>query len=345
MKTKGPVLLLSALLAAGAGCTAMQENQNLPHLALPAETPAIYSGPVIDVHLHAAPASANGPPPMAVCIGTSVNLRYDPATPWEAAMVSLMKAPPCDAPIWGPETDEEVRDQTIEVMRRLNIRGILSESPERVKAWQEAAPDLFIPGRTFNLRWAAESPDELRQAFMNGDFAVLGEVTNQYAGFLADDPAFDAYWALAEELDIPVGIHLGVGPPGTPALTGGAYRLQSARQIESVMARHPGLRVYMMHAGYPYAAETKAMLYAYPQLHVDTGVLQMAVARADYYAFLEDLVRGGFEDRIMFGSDQMNWPGLIEEGINAINEAPFLTYEQKKAILHDNAVRFFRLEQ
>ncbi len=174
---------------------------------------------------------------------------------------------------------------------------------------------------------------------------MLGEVTNQYAGFLADDAAFDPYWALAEELDIPVGIHLGVGPPGTPALTGGAYRLQMARQIEPVLARHPRLRVYLMHAGYPYTADTKAMLYAYPQLYVDTGVLQMAVAREDYYAFLEELVRGGFEDRIMFGSDQMNWPGLIEEGVNAINEAPFLSYEQKKAILHDNAVRFFRLEQ
>jgi predicted TIM-barrel fold metal-dependent hydrolase len=229
-------------------------------------------------------------------------------------------------------------------MRRLNIRGVLSDAPGAVNTWREAAPELFIPARMFNLAYSPETPEMLREAFLNGEFAVLGEVTNQYMGFLADDARFDAYWALAEELDIPVGIHLGVGPPGTPALTDGAYRLQSARQIEEVLARHPRLRVYIMHAGYPYTAETKAMLYAYPQLHVDTGILQAAIPREDYHAFFSDLVRAGFADRILFGSDQMNWPGLIEEGINAINEAPYLTYEQKKAILHDNAVRFLRLE-
>lgn len=328
----------SCLLALGAGillaCTA-------PAAELPAP-PAAYTGPIFDVHLHAAAAAGNGPPPTATCVGISANLKYDPATPWGAEFGRLAAEPPCANPIWGPMTDQEVMDETIAAMRRLNVRGILSEGPERVSAWMEAAPDLFIPSRMFNLAYSPETPEMLREAFLGGEFAVLGEVTNQYMGFLADDTRFDAYWALAEELDIPVGIHLGVGPPGTPALTGGAYRLQSARQIESVLARHPRLRVYLMHAGYPYTAETKAMLYAYPQLYVDTAVLQMAVAREDYHAFLEDIVRGGFEDRIMFGSDQMNWPGMIEEGINAINEAPFLSYDQKKAILHDNAVRFFR---
>lgn len=308
------------------------------------ETPVAYAGPVFDVHLHAARAGANGPPPTAVCVGSSVNLRFDPATPWGEVFGRTLAEPPCETPIRGPMTDQEVMDETIAIMRRLNVRGILSDDPEQVSTWMEAAPDLFIPGRMFNLAYSAETPEMLREAFLNGEFAVLGEVTNQYAGFLADDARFDAYWALAEELDIPVGLHLGVGPPGTPALTGGTYRLQSARQIETVMARHPRLRVYLMHAGYPYTAETKAMLYAYPQLYVDTGVLQMAVARDDYHAFFEDLVRAGFGDRIMFGSDQMNWPGLIEEGINAINEATYLTHDQKRDILYGNAMRFFRLE-
>ena len=69
--------------------------------------------------------------------------------------------------------------------------------------------------------------------------------------------------------------------------------------------------------------DLKAMLYFFPQLYVDTGVLQLAVPREEYYAYLEELVRAGYIDRIMFGSDQMNWPGLIEEGIRAINDAPF----------------------
>jgi len=30
------------------------------------------------------------------------------------------------------------------------------------------------------------------------------------------DPRLDPYWAMAEELDIPVGIHMGFGPVKTP---------------------------------------------------------------------------------------------------------------------------------
>ncbi len=46
----------------------------------------------------------------------------------------------------------------------------------------------------------------------------------------------------------------------------------------------------------------------------------------------------------MFGSDQMVWPGAIVPAIAAITSADFLTPAQKRAILHDNAARFLRLE-
>jgi predicted TIM-barrel fold metal-dependent hydrolase len=47
----------------------------------------------------------------------------------------------------------------------------------------------------------------------------------------------------------------------------------------------------------------------------------------------------------MFGSDQMRWPEKIAEGIAAIEQAPFLTEEQRRDILFNNAARFFRLEE
>ncbi|WP_375206772.1 amidohydrolase family protein [Hyphococcus sp.] len=303
-----------------------------------------YQGPIIDVHLHAYPADGNGPAPNAVCPGVAANLEYDPQTPWPAKMGALMTDPPCDDPILGPATDEEVRDETIAIMKKYNIKGVLSGPAARIADWQAAAPGLFIAGRELSLKRDDVSAAEIEAEFENGAFEVLAEVTNQYRGFLADDPAFDAYWAVAAEHDIPVGLHLGIGPPGAPMLYPD-FRVQTPLRIEAILNRHQTLRVYLMHAGFPFADDLKAMLYLYPQLYVDTGVLQLAAPREDYYAFLEEIVRAGFGDRIMFGSDQMNWPGMIEEGIEAINDAPFLTYEQKKDILHDNAVRFFRLEE
>ena len=39
----------------------------------------------------------------------------------------------------------------------------------------------------------------------------------------------------------------------------------------------------------------------------------------------------------------MNWPGVIERGLDAIESAPFLSDTQKRDILYDNAARFLRL--
>ena len=45
----------------------------------------------------------------------------------------------------------------------------------------------------------------------------------------------------------------------------------------------------------------------------------------------------------MFGSDQMVWPEAIEVSIDSIETADFLTKEEKRDILYNNAARFLRL--
>lgn len=47
----------------------------------------------------------------------------------------------------------------------------------------------------------------------------------------------------------------------------------------------------------------------------------------------------------MFGSDQIVWPEALEASIEAVENAGFLSEGQRKAIVHDNAARFFRLER
>ena len=45
--------------------------------------------------------------------------------------------------------------------------------------------------------------------------------------------------------------------------------------------------------------------------------------RAAFYRYLRGIVEAGFGNRVMFGSDQMVWPGVIERSIAVIEEAPF----------------------
>ena len=65
----------------------------------------------------------------------------------------------------------------------------------------------------------------------------------------------------------------------------------------------------------------------------------------EFYRYLRTMVEAGYGKRIMFGSDHTVWPQIIEKVILAIDEAEFLTAEQKQDIFYNNAVRFFRLTE
>jgi predicted TIM-barrel fold metal-dependent hydrolase len=55
-------------------------------------------------------------------------------------------------------------------------------------------------------------------------------------------------------------------------------------------------------------------------------------------------VDAGFAERVMFGTDNIQ-AGLIERSIAVIEEAPFLSEQQKRDILFNNAARFLRLSE
>ena len=304
--------------------------------------------PIIDVHMHALAADAQGPPPLGMCAPAPDYPAWDPSAPYGTMFIARFKKPSCVDPIWSPATDEELMRQTLAIAERRNIIGVLSGSAAHVGAWVKASPRRFIRGLTFQLgREDTPSPAALRAMHARKDLQVLGEVTNQYAGILPDDPRMDPYWALAAELDIPVGIHIGPGPPGAIYLGAAGYRarMHSALTIEEVLVKHPTLRVYVMHAGYPMIDDLLAVLYAHPQVAVDVGIIVYNQPRAAFYRYLQAIVDAGFTNRVMFGSDQMVWPGAIERAIAVIDEAPFLTTEQKRDIFYNNAARFLRLSQ
>jgi uncharacterized protein len=304
--------------------------------------------PILDMHLHAMGAADQGPPPVALCTPMTEIPVWDPAEPAPTQWLHFLKNPPCDDPVWSPLTDQELMERTLAVLERRNAYGVLSGGPERVARWMEAAPGRFIAGAYLGGGpGGGLTPDlgTLEAMYAAGAFQVLGEVTTQYAGILPTDPLLDPYWAFAEAHDIPVGIHVGTGPPGVIYLGAGGYRgyMHSALTMEEVLVKYPRLRVYLAHAGFPLLDDLLTLLYAHPQVHVDVGVIAMALPRAGFHRFLEGIVAGGFVKRVMFGSDQMVWPEGIDAAIEAIETAPFLSEAQKRDILYHNAARFLRL--
>ncbi len=301
--------------------------------------------PIIDVHLHAFGAGDQGPPPVAICAPYDPFPDRDTRQDGMGYTMTLFKAPPCARPLWSAKDDADLRDRSLAMLAKYNITAVTSGSAARVADWKRVAPDRIISGIGFGIEDAIPV-ERLRQLHAAGQLQVLGELAPQYEGVGPGDPRLEPYWALAEELDIPVAIHMGPGPPGAPYVPGlGAYRmaLSNPLLLEDVLVKHPKLRLYVMHAGWPMSDAMVALLYAHPQVYVDTGVIDYVLPRAEFHRHLQRLVEAGFGKRIMFGSDQMVWPDAIPIAIANIQSARFLSAAQKRDILHDNAARFLRL--
>jgi predicted TIM-barrel fold metal-dependent hydrolase len=291
-------------------------------------------------------ADEQGSPPLAMCTPFDEFPAWDQRRPYSEIFMDRLKHPTCKNPVWSPQTNEELLRQTVAVAKRLNLYGVLSGEPDRVEQWRRAAPGRFWSGLHFRLRDHI-SPEQVEKLHAKGDADVFGEVITQYEGIAPTDPRLEPYWSLAERLDIPVQIHVGTGPFGVIYLGASGYRarLHSALTMEEVLVRHPKLRVYLSHAGYPMIDDMLALMYAHPQVYVDTGVIIFTQPRAAFYRYLSRIVEAGYGNRVMFGSDQMVWPGVIERSVKVIEDAPFLTAKQKRDILYNNAARFLRLSR
>lgn len=318
-----------ALAALCAGALASSAAQTVPP-------------PIIDMHMHAMRADDQGPPPLGVCQG-DVQPPPEAGRPSADTFLAWLKKPPCASPIWSPMTDREVMDRSLAVMKRRNVFGVVSGV--LLDDWQKAAPDRVIASLDFNFEPPFRTVDEVRTALASRRYRAFGEVGIQYQGVDPSDARFEPYLAVAEDLDIPVSIHVGVGPPGAPYLGFPNYRarLHSPLLIEEALVRHPRLRVSLMHAGWPMLDDLLAALWTHPQLHVDVGAISFALPSAAFHSYLQRIVEAGFGKRVMFGSDQMVWPEMIDVAIDRIQSAGFLTADQKRDILYNNAARFLGL--
>jgi predicted TIM-barrel fold metal-dependent hydrolase len=258
-------------------------------------------------------------------------------------MPAVCRPEPCQGTGRATANHAETLKKSLEAMDRYNIvKAFISGlDPVIVQQWVAAAPDRFIAA-PFILQPGKPDVETLRRAYAAARFAGMGEIATQLTGVPPNDPALEPYFALAEERDLPVLIHtLGIGP----YLPGFRSAMGSPLLLEDVLVRHPKLRLFVENAGYPYRDEMIAMMTQYPQLHGDVSTITWVLPRTAFYDYLEALIRAGLGKRVMFGSDQMRWPEKIGEAIEAIEQAPFLTQEQKRDILYHNAVRFLRLEQ
>lgn len=330
-----PRLSKSTLLLSASVCLTLSP-------ALVAQNTSSDLPPVLDVHVHAMDVDGPGIPPM--CPNTAKFLASDPASK-EASFGWVQEE--CTPKLYPSAKGEYIKDVAAE-MKRLNVTAVVFGDPKSVQKWKDAAPGRVIPGTDFSgATPGTRVPlEELRKDFTSDGFKVMGEIGLQYEGLSPSDPSVDQYFALAEELDIPVAIHMGTGGSGRANIGMPKFRGSKGDPLllEDLLARHPKLRVQVMHAGYPMMDNMLTLLQANSHVYVDVAGLIWSYPIKEVNRYIERLVDAGFEDRVMFGTDQLLWPNLMAYSISIIQNADYLTPEQKRDILYNNAARFFRLD-
>ena len=239
-------------------------------------------------------------------------------------------------------------------LEQYNIaRGAISGSWERAEQYlPESKQKLLIglmlpcPNGTVPYHGAKcfengkEYPDTgwVRQQILDHKIDFFGELLNEYYGISLSDSSMFAYYALAQEFKMPVGIHTGLAGPdhGCPNYN---PKMGDPMLMKLFLDKYPGLKVWIMHAGAPYLGSTLKILSSYPNVYADISVISNPdiVGKNDFHLYIKSLVDAGFIDRLMFGSDN----GDLSKIITAVNELDFLSAEQKEKIFYKNADRFF----
>lgn len=313
------VLILTAFIIFSflIGC---REN-NVNNVKKTEATSTKYNGPIIDMHLHTAGA-----------LSTEEDFFYN-----EMTGKSYKTA----------KTYDEQKKETYALMEKYNVvKAMVSGFGAASTEWYNTDPDRIIKGVLISENHM--TIEEIRKMYDNGQVQVLGEMAQYYEGIKANDDKVKPYFDFAEEKGLPVGYH--IFPGGTSGIhyhgMPGVYASNSnPMQIEKVLSTHPKLKLYIMHAGWPYLEDMKALMFTHPQLYVDISAINWLIPTKESHSFLKGLVDAGYGKRIMYGTDQQEWPSIMHDAIEAVNSASFLTQDQKADIFYYNAARFLGLSE
>ncbi len=286
--------------------------------------------PIIDMHLHANDFDSWGLAQPGQDVGDAFGQVFDQQK----------------TGILAAESTEDLQKKTLAVMDEYNIVMAVTSGP-LAESYRRNRPSRIFASPNLDADDYEKPINSLRAAFKSGRYQALAEFDPQYAGFAPNAVELEPYFALAEELDIPVGIHIGLGPPGIANDGQSKYRmrLSNALLLEEVLVKHPDLRLYVMHAGWPLLDNMVGLMYAFPQVYVDIAVINWYLPKKEFYSYFQRLVDAGFSKRIMFGSDQMVWPDAIGQAIETVESAPFLSDKQRRDIMCRNAMTFLRLDE
>ena len=151
----------------------------------------------------------------------------------------------------------------------------------------------------------------------------------------AGDPAWDPYYRLCAEANLPVMIFVGMTAvgAGTPGGGGLPLDLTHPRHLDVTAAKYPNMKIVAARPGWPWQDETNATI-----IHKGNIWYELHGWSPKYYPpSLKYEISHRLKDRILFGAD---YPMLKYERLVSDWRAEGYTEEILQKVFHKNAERF-----
>ena len=255
---------------------------------------------------------------------------------------------------WWYEADRPLADR------------IVRAADEALAAWVRQHPDRFVALSSVALPYPDLAAEQLEYAV--NELGARGAcVGGQVHGEYPSSERFDAFWAKAAELDVPVFMHPGLGAPnivlenalagrgGLGNVVGGPLETTlflTHMIVDGTLDRHPNLKIVGAHGGGylpSYLGRTEVACDRFadanclntknPSEYMRTQIF------ADSMVFSEEglrhLVAEMGASQVVYGTDMpFPWPDTLD----LILDSPSLSDAQKEAIAGGNLIRLLRID-
>jgi len=163
------------------------------------------------------------------------------------------------------------------------VQRMVAKDPQRMIGFLSL--DLSQPG------WMEELRIGHRELGLRGV-----KLMPMYAGFLPNDPAFDAFWHYVSQNHLPVILHM-----GTTFVSQAPLSCTLPRLIDDVAMHFPEARIWLAHLGHPYEGETVAVIRKHPHVYSDVSALYYRPWQLFHSLML--VQEYGVWNKLFFGTD------------------------------------------
>jgi predicted TIM-barrel fold metal-dependent hydrolase len=200
---------------------------------------------------------------------------------------------------------------------------------EDVSQFCSQSPRL-IPFASIDPNTSENPVDELEELVRNQGFKGL-KLYPTYQQFYPNESKIYPLYAKAQELDIPVLLHI-----GSSIFTGSRLKYGDPLYLDDVAVDFPELKILQAHSGRPFWYQ-KALTLA--RIHKNVYMEVSGLPPQNLLTYFPELER--IAHKVVYGSD---WPSVatIKENIIAL-EGLSLSEEAKQMILGQNAARLLKL--